>query len=92
MSEILRVRKDEWEALRKDVETFIQHYEASTRKVKDMMKENTSLKEQLRAATERLNVADQKAAAELQQTTAVLQRMRANMSHIVQETEKEMKE
>jgi methyl-accepting chemotaxis protein len=91
MSEFVRVRKDEWEALRKDVETFIQHYEASSRKVKDMMKENTSLKEQLRAATERLNMADQKAAAELQQTTAVLQRMRANMSHIVQETEKEMK-
>ena len=91
MSEFVRVRKDEWEALRKDVETFIQHYEASSRKVKDMMKENTSLKEQLRSATERLNMADQKAAAELQQTTAVLQRMRANMSHIVQETEKEMK-
>ena len=91
MSEYVRVRKDEWEGLRKDVETFIQHYETSSRKVKDMMKENTSLKEQLRAATERLNMADQKAAAELQQTTAVLQRMRANMSHVVQETEKEMK-
>ena len=91
MSEFVRVRKDEWEALRKDVETFIQHYEVSSRKVKDMMKENTSLREQLRAATERLNMADQKAAAELQQTTAVLQRMRANMSHVIQETEKEMK-
>ena len=91
MSEFVRVRKDEWDALRKDVETFIQHYEASSKKGKDLMKENTSLKEQLRATTEKLTTADQKAAAELQQTTAVLQRMRANMSHIVEETEKEMK-
>ena len=91
MSEFVRVRKDEWDALRKDVETFIQHYEASSRKVKDLMKENVNLKEQLRAATERLNMADQKASTELQQTTAVLQRMRANMSNVIQETEKEMK-
>lgn len=92
MSEFVRVRKDEWEALRKDVETFIQHYEASSRKVKDLVKENSSLKEQVRTATERLNIADQKASAEVQQTTAVLQRLRANMSHVIQETEKEMKE
>lgn len=92
MSEFVRVRKDEWEALRKDVETFIQHYEASSRKVKDLVKENSSLKEQVRTATERLNIADQKASAEIQQTTAVLQRLRANMSHVIQETEKEMKE
>jgi methyl-accepting chemotaxis protein len=92
LSEFVRVRKDEWEALRKDVETFIQHYEASSRKVKDLVKENSSLKEQVRTATERLNIADQKASAEIQQTTAVLQRLRANMSHVIQETEKEMKE
>jgi len=92
LSEFVRVRKDEWEALRKDVETFIQHYEASSRKVKDLVKENSSLKEQVRTATERLNIADQKASAEVQQTTAVLQRLRANMSHVIQETEKEMKE
>lgn len=92
MSEFVRVRKDEWEALRKDVETFIQHYEASSRKVKDLVKENSSLKDQVRTATERLNMVDQKASAEIQQTTAVLQRLRANMSHVIQETEKEMKE
>ena len=92
MSEFVRVRKDEWEALRKDVETFIQHYEASSRKVKDLVKENSSLKDQVRTATERLNMADQKASAEIQQNTAVLQRLRANMSHVIQETEKEMKE
>ena len=91
MSEFVRVRKDEWEALRKDVETFIQHYEASSRKVKDLVKENSSLKDQVRTATERLNIADQKASAEIQQTTAVLQRLRANMSHVIQETEKETK-
>ncbi len=91
MSEFVRVRKDEWEALRKDVETFIQHYEASSRKVKDLVKENSSLKDQVRTATERLNMADQKASAEIQQNTAVLQRLRANMSHVIQETEKEMK-
>ena len=91
MSEFVRVRKDEWEALRKDVETFIQHYEASSRKVKDLVKENSSLKDQVRTATERLNIADQKASADIQQTTAVLQRLRANMSHVIQETEKEMK-
>ena len=91
MSEFVRVRKDEWEALRKDVETFIQHYEASSRKVKDLVKENSSLKDQVRTATERLNMVDQKASAEIQQTTAVLQRLRANMSHVIQETEKEMK-
>jgi methyl-accepting chemotaxis protein len=91
LSEFVRVRKDEWEALRKDVETFIQHYEVSSRKVKDLVKENSSLKEQVRTATERLNIADQKASAEVQQTTAVLQRLRANMSHVIQETEKEMK-
>jgi len=91
LSEFVRVRKDEWEALRKDVETFIQHYEVSSRKVKDLVKENSSLKEQVRTATERLNIADQKASAEIQQNTAVLQRLRANMSHVIQETEKEMK-
>jgi len=91
LSEFVRVRKDEWEALRKDVETFIQHYEASSRKVKDLVKENSSLKDQVRTATERLNMVDQKASAEIQQTTAVLQRLRANMSHVIQETEKEMK-
>jgi len=91
LSEFVRVRKDEWEALRKDVETFIQHYEASSRKVKDLVKENSSLKDQVRTATERLNIADQKASAEVQQTTAVLQRLRANMSHVIQETEKETK-
>lgn len=91
MSEFVRVRKDGWDTLRKDVEAFIQHYEASSRKIKDLIKENTELKEQLRATTERLTAGDQKAAAEVDQTTAVLQKLRTSMSHAIQETEKEMK-
>lgn len=92
MSEFVRVRKDEWESLRKDIEIFIQHYEASSKKVKELTKENIGLREQLRAATERLATTEQKASAELQQTSAVLQKMRANIYRVVQETEKEMKE
>ena len=91
MSEFVRVRKDELDALRKDVEVFIQHHEASSKKIKDLIKENTDLKEQLRATTDKLTAADQKVAAEVQQTTALLQRLRANMSHVIQETEKEMR-
>ena len=91
MSEFVRVRKDELDALRKDVEVFIQHHETSSKKIKDLIKENTDLKEQLQATTDKLTAADQKVAVEVQQTTALLQRLRANMSHVIQETEKEMR-
>jgi len=92
LSEFVRVRKDEWDGLRKDVEAFIQHYETSSRKVKDLMKENSGLREQLRSTNERLTMGDQKASAELQQTTAILQRIRANMSQVIKDTEKELRE
>lgn len=94
MSEFVRIRKDELDALRKDVEAFVQHYEASSRKVKDLTKENASLREQIRTAAERLAVADQKISAEVQQTektTAVIQALRANISRSIQETERELK-
>ena len=90
MSEFVRVRKDEWEGLRKDIEGFVQNFETSTQKLRDLMKENSSLKEQLQSATQRLAITEQKATADLQQTSQVIQKMRSNISRVLQQTEKEM--
>jgi len=86
--EFVRVRKDEWDGLRKDVELFIQHYETSLQKIKDLTKENSDLKEQFRSAVQKLTMVEQKAAADIQQTSQILQKMRANISHALQQTEK----
>lgn len=90
LSEFVRVRKDEWEGLRKDIEVFVQNFETSTQKLRDLTKENNSLKEQLQSATQRLAIAEQKATADLQQTSQAIQKMRSNISRVLQQTEKEM--
>ena len=90
MSEFVRVRKDEWEGLRRDIEMFVQNFEASRQKLRDLMKENNSLKEQLQSAMQRLAITEQKATADLQQTSQVIQKMRSNISRVLQQTEKEM--
>ncbi len=77
MSEIVRVRKDEWEAFRRELELLVQRHE-------ELLRENVGLKEKLRAASERLTLTDQKAAAELE-------KIRANISRVLQQTEKEIK-
>jgi len=90
LSEFIRVRKDEWEGLRRDIEMFVQNFEASRQKLRDLMKENNSLKEQLQSATQRLATTEQKATADLQQTSQAIQKMRSNISRVLQQTEKEM--
>jgi len=90
LSEFVRVRKDEWEGLRKEIEVFVHNFETSTQKLRDLMKENNSLKEQLQSAMQRLAITEQKATADLQQTSQVIQKMRSNMSRVLQQTEKEM--
>jgi len=90
LSEFVRVRKDEWEGLRRDIEMFVQNFEASRQKLRDLMKENNSLKEQLQSATQRLATTEQKATADLQQTSQAIQKMRSNISRVLQQTEKEM--
>jgi len=90
LSEFVRVRKDEWEGLRKDIEVFVHNFETSTQKLRDLMKENNSLKEQLQSAMQRLAITEQKATADLQQTSQVIQKMRSNISRVLQQTEKEM--
>jgi len=90
LSEFVRVRKDEWEGLRKEIEVFVHNFETSTQKLRDLMKENSSLKEQLQSAMQRLAITEQKATADLQQTSQVIQKMRSNMSRVLQQTEKEM--
>jgi len=90
LSEFVRVRKDEWEGLRKDIEGFVQNFETSTQKLRDLMKENSSLKEQLQSAMQRLAITEQKATADLHQTSQVIQKMRSNISRVLQQTEKEM--
>jgi len=69
---------------------FVQNFETSSQKLKDLMKENNGLKEQLQSAMQRLAMTEQKATADLQQTSQVIQKMRSNMSRVLQQTEKEM--
>jgi len=69
---------------------FVQNFEASRQKLRDLMKENNSLKEQLQSATQRLATTEQKATADLQQTSQAIQKMRSNISRVLQQTEKEM--
>ena len=89
MSEFIRVKRDEWEGFRKDLEQFIQRYQTSVEKIKTLSRENVALKEKLQEATGKLTATEQKVATELQQTSLVLQKMRANISRILEQTEKE---
>ena len=89
MSEVIRIRKDEWEDLRKDLETFIKDYNDATEQAKKLAKENITLRQELEAARERLATADRKVAADLQQTSQAIQKLRADISRAIQQTKKE---
>ena len=84
MAEFVRVRKEEWDDFRKDVELVVKHYNESVEKAKQLLNENNSLKERLRQTTERLTAAEQKAAADLQQTSQSIQKLRADISKVLQ--------
>ena len=88
LSEFVRIRKDEWDGLRKDIELFVQRYEVSAQKVKELTRDNSDLKEQLRSAMQKLATAEEKVAGDLQQTSLALQKMRTSISRVLQQSEK----
>lgn len=89
MAEFIRVRKDEWDDLRKDIELTIKHYMESIEKNKELTNENIALREKLKTATEKLTTAEQKATADLQQTSQAIQKLRAEISRALQQTKRE---
>jgi regulator of replication initiation timing len=84
LAEFVRVRKEEWDDFRKDVELVVKHYNESVEKAKQLMTENNALKEKLRVAVEKLTSAEQRAAADLQQTSQTIQKLRADISRVLQ--------
>jgi regulator of replication initiation timing len=82
--EFVRARKEEWDDFRKDVELVGKHYNESVEKAKQLTTENNALKEKLRVAVEKLTSAEQRVAADLQQTSQVIQKLRTDISRVLQ--------
>jgi cell division septum initiation protein DivIVA len=86
----LRVRKDEWNDFLKQNELLIQRYEALARKVKELTKENSLLREKLELAEEKLRAFQEKVELDIKESSQILQRRSAEMSRLLQQTEKEL--
>ena len=84
LAEFIRVRKEEWDDFRKDVELVVKHYNESGDKAKQLITENNALKEKLRVAVEKLTSAEQRATVDLQQTSQSIQKLRAEISRVLQ--------
>ena len=91
MSDIIKVRKDEWDDLRKDFEVFIKNYNESIEKVKELTKENNNLREKLRIATERMAITERQSTNDLQQTSQAIQKLRAEISRTLDQSKKIVK-
>ena len=84
LAEFVRVRKEEWDDFRKDVELVVKHSSESGEKAKQLITENNALKEKLRVAVEKLTSAEQRATVDLQQTSQSIQKLRAEISRVLQ--------
>jgi len=88
LSEYVRIRKDEWDDFLRENELLIQRHEALAQKAKELAQENSALREKIRMAEERLRTLEQKTDADIKETSLILQRRQAEMSRVLQQTEK----
>ena len=92
MSDIIKVRKEEWDDLRNDFEVFIKNYNESIEKVKELTNENSNLREKLRIATERMAITERQSTNDLQQTSQAIRKLRDEISRTLDQSKKIVKD